>query len=55
MKEFYEAAGKMVIMDAMGKGHTNKEELIQYMQSEIFKNAVLKYVEMFKEMFKEIK
>ena len=38
-----ELAMQFVIMDAIGKGHTNKEELIQYMFSETFTNAVTNY------------
>ena len=39
-----EFAMQMVIMDAMEKGHTNKDELIAYMASETFQNAVMGYM-----------
>lgn len=42
----FEIAGQMVIMDAMQKGYTNKDGLIKYMQSDTFKAAVMRYVEM---------
>ena len=42
-----EFAMKMVIMDAMEKGNTNKENLIDYMSSSTFENAVKNYIEMF--------
>jgi hypothetical protein len=42
-----ELAVKMVILDAIEKGHTNTNELIEYMSSETFKNAVNNYKLMF--------
>lgn len=39
-----EKAIQMVIMDAIEKGHTDKNELIAYMQSEVFEKAVQNYV-----------
>jgi hypothetical protein len=42
-----QAAIQMVIMDAIEKGHTNSNELIEYMKSEVFANAVKNYVLMF--------
>ena len=42
-----QAAIQMVIMDAMEKGHTDKNQLIEYMKSETFKNAVNNYLSMF--------
>jgi hypothetical protein len=44
-----QAAIQMVIMDAIEKGHTNSNELIEYMKSEVFENAVKNYVLMFNE------
>ena len=38
-----ETAVKMVILDAIEKGHTNPAELVQYMKSEVFENAVKHY------------
>lgn len=35
-----EMAIKMVILDAIGKGHTDPKELSEYMGSEVFDNAV---------------
>lgn len=48
MNALIEKATQMVVMDAIEKGHTNKEELIHYMSSEVFENAVKRYLEMFK-------
>ena len=46
-----EMACQMVIMDAMEKGHTNKQELIEYMSSKTFKTAVLSYVKLINDQF----
>lgn len=54
IKGLTELAMQTVIMDAMEKGHTNKNELIQYMKSDTFKSSVNTYVNMFKEEFKEV-
>ena len=42
-----EVAMKMVIMDAIEKGHTNKNDLVDYMKSEVFEKAVRNYISMF--------
>ena len=42
-----EKAIQIVIMDAIEKGHTDKNELIAYMQSDAFSNAVQNYVALF--------
>jgi len=39
-----EIAMQLVIMDAMEKGHTDKDGLIEYMKSETFANAVQGYL-----------
>jgi hypothetical protein len=39
-----QTAIKIVIMDAIEKGHTNTNELIQYMKSKAFENAVNNYI-----------
>ena len=39
-----QAAVQMVIMDAIEKGHTNSNELIQYMKSDVFEKAVKAYL-----------
>ena len=44
-------AAQMVIMDAIAKGHTCKEELIAYMASTEYKTAVEYYIELLKEEF----
>jgi len=44
-----EIAMQMVIMDAMEKGHTSKDGLIEFMKSDAFKNATKRYMEMFNE------
>lgn len=44
-----QTAIQMVIMDAMEKGHTNANELIDYMKSEVFEKAVENYILMFNE------
>ncbi len=41
-----ETAIKMVILDAIEKGHTDPSELAAYMKTDIFKNAVLRYLDM---------
>lgn len=41
-----ESAIKMTILDAIEKGHTNPAELIDYMQSETFKAAVQRWIEL---------
>lgn len=43
-----QTAIQMVIMDAIEKGHTDTQELIYYMQSEVFEKAVKNYVELLK-------
>lgn len=43
-----EVAIKMVIMDAIEKGHTNTNELIAYMKSLVFEKAVKSYVSLMK-------
>lgn len=42
-----QVAIQMVILDAIEKGHTNQAELIDYMKSEVFENAVKNYLSMF--------
>ncbi len=44
-----EIAVQMVIIDAMAKGHTDKNDLIAYMQSETFENAVKRYIDLMNE------
>ena len=39
-----ELAIQMVIMDAIEKGHTNSNELVKYMKSEVFTKAVQSYI-----------
>jgi hypothetical protein len=39
-----QTAIQMVIMDAIEKGHTNANELIDYMKSEVFETAVNNYI-----------
>ncbi len=39
-----EIAVQLVIMDAIEKGHTDKKDLIAYMSSETFNNAVENYL-----------
>lgn len=39
-----EVAIQLVIMDAIEKGHTNANELVEYMKSLVFKNAVKSYL-----------
>ena len=39
-----QVAVQMVIMDAIEKGHTNANELIEYMKSEVFEKAVKNYL-----------
>ena len=45
-----EKAIQMVIMDAIEKGHTDKNELTAYMQSEVFAKAVQNYVALFNQV-----
>jgi len=52
MNEFYtKQAAELVIMDALAQGHTNKNELIDYMKSEVFASQVKVYVELFSKQF----
>lgn len=44
-----ESAMKMVIMDAMEKGHINQSELMEYMKSEVFEKQVKNYIALFNE------
>lgn len=44
MEKNIELAMQLTIMDAMEKGHTNKDELILYMESETFKSSVKNYL-----------
>lgn len=39
-----ELAIKMVILDAIEKGHTNSNELVAYMSSKVFESAVKNYI-----------
>ena len=39
-----QVAVQMVIMDAIEKGHTNTNELIEYMKSDVFEKAVKNYL-----------
>ena len=41
-----EIAVKMVILEAKEKGKTNTNMLIDYMRSDVFKNAVNDYISM---------
>ena len=41
-----QAAMQFVIMDAIEKGHTNKAELMQYMETETFETAVRNYIKL---------
>jgi len=41
-----QTAIQMVIMDAIEKGHTNADDLIYYMKSEVFEKAVANYISM---------
>ena len=38
-------ASEQVLLDAIEKGHTDKAELISYMQSDVFRNAVKSYLQ----------
>jgi len=41
---------QLVVMDAMEKGHTNTDELIEYMKTDIFKKSVESYVRIMDEL-----
>lgn len=41
-----EIAIKMVLLDAIEKGHTKTNELVRYMESKTFKKAVKAYLEL---------
>jgi len=41
-----QTAAKMVILDAIEKGHTNPSELAEYMKSETFATACTSYMAM---------
>ena len=44
-----QTAIQMVIMDAIEKGHTNTNELIDYMKSNVFEKAVKNYISILNE------
>lgn len=52
-EEKTKVAVKLVIMDAIEKGHTNKKELIAYMNSGVFDRAVKRYVSLMNETIKQ--
>jgi hypothetical protein len=37
---------QLVIMDAINKGHTEQGQILEYMKSEIFENAVKRYMKL---------
>ena len=39
-------AAQFVIMDAIEKGHTDMSEMMEYMKTEIFRNAVFSYMDL---------
>jgi hypothetical protein len=41
-----ELATKMVLLDAIQKGHTSKKDLCMYMESQVFAQAVKNYKSM---------
>lgn len=43
-----EIAIKMVVFDAIEKGHTSADQLCEYMKSEVFMNAVRNYINLMK-------
>ena len=51
-KIIIEKASQMAIMDAMENGHTEKKELIEYMNSKNYSNAVTRYINLFNLEFK---
>ena len=51
-KRFVEIAAETVIFDAIEKGHTNKNDLIEYMKSETFNNSVKNYADLMEKEFK---
>lgn len=46
-----EVSIKMVIMDALEKGHTNTSDIFEYMKSEVFEKAVQSYKSKFEAEF----
>ena len=50
-----EIAINMVILDAIEKGHTNTQELISYMKSKVFDEAVKNYIKIININLKQIK
>ena len=45
--QLVEMAIEQVIMDAIAKGHTDKNQLVAYMASTTFEKAVQSYLELF--------
>lgn len=41
---------QLVVMDAMEKGHTDTEEIIEYMKTDVFHKAVKNYVAIMDEL-----
>jgi len=48
-QQIIEKAMQLAIMDAMEKGHVNKEDLITYMSSDVFEKSVDRYAVVIKE------
>jgi len=48
---FTKKAIELVIMDAIERGHTNKDDLIKYMDSDVFKDGVANYASMLEQRF----
>jgi len=49
--EYAKAAIKLTLLDAIEKGHTNREELIEFMKSKTFKASAKRYAKLFEEEF----
>jgi len=50
-KQAAEFGLKMAVLDAIEKGHTDKEEMIAYMASETCKKAAAEYAKLFDQEF----
>lgn len=48
-KQIIEKAMQLTIMDAIEKGHVNKDDLIKYMSSDVFEKSVDRYATVIKE------
>lgn len=42
---------EMTVLDAIEKGHTNADEIFEYIKTDIFEKAVKRYIKLIQENF----